>query len=136
MGQGCGSSYARSAGSVWLPDALSVKYPRAPWEWGWQWVFPATRSHTDRAIGHQRRHHLHETVLQRAVKEAALAAGLSKHASPHALRHYAASWTMPSLRGKIRMGPRGVPAPERFWEQVCGIARPPYSALRNASSSS
>lgn len=78
---------ARGAGSVWLPDALSVKYPRAPWEWGWQWVFPATRSYMDRATGHQRRHHLHETVLQRAVKGAALAAGLSKHASPHALRH-------------------------------------------------
>ncbi|MGQ0732272.1 MAG: integron integrase, partial [Acidobacteriota bacterium] len=78
---------ARGAGSVWLPDALSAKYPRAPWEWGWQWVFPATRTYWDPATGHERRHHLHETVLQRAVKEASVAAELSVRASPHALRH-------------------------------------------------
>src|SRR5262245_60523607 len=73
---------ARGAGSVWLPDALSAKYPRAPWEWAWQWVFPATRTYRDRATGQERRHHLHETVLQRAVKEASVAAGLSVLASP------------------------------------------------------
>jgi integron integrase len=78
---------ARGAGSVWLPDALSAKYPRAPWEWAWQWVFPATRTYRDPATGHEHRHHLHETVLQRAVKEAPVAAGLSVRASPHALRH-------------------------------------------------
>lgn len=78
---------ARGAGSVWLPDALSAKYPRAPWEWAWQWVFPATRTYRDPATGSERRHHLHETVLQRAVKEASVAAGLSVRASPHALRH-------------------------------------------------
>jgi site-specific recombinase XerC len=72
---------------VWLPDALSAKFPRAPWEWAWQWVFPATRTYRDRASGQERRHHLHETVLQRAVREAALAAGLSVRVSPHALRH-------------------------------------------------
>jgi integron integrase len=78
---------ARGAGSVWLPDALSAKFPRAPWEWAWQWVFPATRTYRDRATGHERRHHLHETVLQRAVKEASVAARLSVLVSPHALRH-------------------------------------------------
>lgn len=78
---------ARGGGSVWMPDALAKKYPRAPWEWGWQWVFPATRTYRDGASGQPRRHHLHETVLQRAVKAAARAAGLSANASPHALRH-------------------------------------------------
>jgi integron integrase len=78
---------ARGGGSVWLPDALAEKYPRAPWEWAWQWVFPATRTYRDVATGQPRRHHLHETVVQRAVKGAARAAGLSTRASPHALRH-------------------------------------------------
>jgi integrase len=74
-------------GSVWLPDAVSAKYPRAPWEWGWQWVFPATRFYVDRETGLRRRHHLHETVLQRAFKEAVRQSGLAKPASCHALRH-------------------------------------------------
>jgi integrase len=78
---------ARGGGSVWLPDALSAKYPRAPWDWSWQWVFPATRTYPGRATGQQRRHYLHETVIQRAVKAAARAAGLTTRASPHALRH-------------------------------------------------
>jgi integron integrase len=75
------------AGFVQLPDALRVKYPSAPREWPWQWVFPATRHYVDRATGERRRHHLHETVIQRAVRPAALAAGIPKPVSPHALRH-------------------------------------------------
>ncbi len=75
------------AGFVQLPDALRVKYPSAPREWPWQWVFPATRHYVDRATGERRRHHLHETVIQRAVRRAALAAGIPKTVSPHALRH-------------------------------------------------
>jgi len=74
-------------GSVELPAALERKYPRAPWEWGWQWVFPATRHYVDAQSGRRRRHHLHESVLQRAVREAALKCGLAKPASCHALRH-------------------------------------------------
>ena len=74
-------------GSVALPDALAVKYPRAPWEWPWQWVFPATRPYLDRETGLRRRHHLHESVLQRAFKQAVKQAGLSKPASCHSLRH-------------------------------------------------
>jgi integrase len=53
------------AGWVELPDALSRKYPNAGHEWPWQWVFPATRTYTHPATGQRRRHHLHETVLQR-----------------------------------------------------------------------
>jgi integron integrase len=54
-------------GSVALPGALRAKYPNAPREWAWQWVFPATRFYVDPETGERRRHHLHESVLQRAV---------------------------------------------------------------------
>jgi integron integrase len=74
-------------GSVALPGALGAKYPNADREWGWQWVFPATRFYVDAMTGARRRHHLHESVVQRAVKEAARAAGLSRPATPHVLRH-------------------------------------------------
>ena len=56
-------------------------------EWGWQWVFPATRFYIERASGQRRRHHLHESVLQRAVKQAVRSAGIPKPASCHTLRH-------------------------------------------------
>jgi integron integrase len=75
------------AGSVELPSALERKYPSAPWEWGWQWVFPATRFYTDRVTGRRRRHHLHETVLQRAVRVAALKTPTAKPVTCHVLRH-------------------------------------------------
>ena len=76
-------------GSGWveLPDALGKKYPNAGREWPWQWVFPATRTYRARGTGELRRHHLHETVLQRAVRSAALAAGVTKPVSCHVLRH-------------------------------------------------
>jgi integron integrase len=77
----------QGAGSVELPFAIERKYPRAAWEWGWQWVFPATRSYLDPASGRRRRHHLHESVLQRAVREAVIGARISKRASCHTLRH-------------------------------------------------
>jgi integrase len=57
------------AGWVELPNALTRKYPNAGRDWGWQWVFPATRFYIDRLTAQRRRHHLHESVLQRAVKE-------------------------------------------------------------------
>jgi integron integrase len=75
------------AGAVALPEALARKYPNAAREWNWQWVFPATRTYADRATGEVRRHHLHETVIQRAVHRAASDAGITKPASPHTLRH-------------------------------------------------
>jgi integron integrase len=77
---------AAGAGWVELPTALGRKYPNAGREWISQWDFPATRVYRDRLTG-QRRHHLHESVLQRAVKAAVRRAGLPKRASPHTLRH-------------------------------------------------
>jgi len=75
------------AGWVELPGALTRKYPNAGRDWGWQWVFPATRFYVDRVTGQRRRHHLHESVLQRAVKEAVRAAGIAKPATCHTFRH-------------------------------------------------
>ena len=74
-------------GRVALPNALDRKYPNAGKEWGWQWVFPATGHYTDLATGEKRRHHLHESAVQKAVKQAVLRAGLSKPATPHTFRH-------------------------------------------------
>jgi integron integrase len=89
---------ARGAGWVELPGALHRKYPNAGREWPWQWVFPATRTYeiierpgsgSDRRepAVRIRRHHLHESAVQRQFREAVLGAGLSKHATPHTLRH-------------------------------------------------
>jgi integron integrase len=77
----------RGLGRVALPNALERKYPNAGKEWGWQWVFPATSHYADRVTGEQRRHHLHESVLQKAVKEAVRKSGVSKPATPHTFRH-------------------------------------------------
>jgi Phage integrase family len=74
-------------GRVALPGALQMKYPSAPAEWGWQWVFPATRFYLDETTGERRGHHVHESVCQKAVKDAARAAGLVRRASCHTLRH-------------------------------------------------
>jgi len=78
---------ALGGGCVELPWALARKYPNAGREWPWQWVFPATRLYFDQATGQRRRHHLHQTVLQRAVLEAARRAQLGKRATPHTFRH-------------------------------------------------
>jgi integron integrase len=74
-------------GRVSLPNALDRKYPNAGKKWGWQWAFPATSHYADNVTGEKRRHHLHESVLQRAFKEARLKAGVFKPAGPHTLRH-------------------------------------------------
>lgn len=76
----------RGWGAVEVPFALARKYPNEAREWCWQWIFPATR-HYRAESGEVRRHHLHESVLQRAVKEAARSARLSKRAGCHTLRH-------------------------------------------------
>lgn len=71
---------------VQLPDALARKYPNAGREWRWQWVFPAARVYVNDS-GVKRRHHLHETVLQRAVHDAVRASGLTKRVTCHTFRH-------------------------------------------------
>ena len=78
---------SQGAGAVALPDALDRKYPNASKDWAWQWVFPASRHYMDRATGQKRRHHVHETVLQRTFKAAVRAAGIGKNATVHTLRH-------------------------------------------------
>jgi integron integrase len=74
-------------GAVYLPYALEKKYPNAAKEWGWQYVFPSRNLSVDPRSGVTRRHHLDEKSLQRAVKRAALQAGIAKPATPHTLRH-------------------------------------------------
>lgn len=74
------------AGTTFWP-ALERKYPRAPREWAWQYVFPASRLYVDPDTGKTRRHHLHETVLQRAVRYAARKADIAKPVGCHTLRH-------------------------------------------------
>jgi integron integrase len=73
--------------AVYLPDALARKYPNAPTEWGWQYVFPSGSFSVDPRNGVERRHHLDEKLLQRAMKRAVQAAGIVKPATPHTLRH-------------------------------------------------
>ncbi len=80
------SDLQAGAGRVELPGALARKYPKAGREWPWQWVFPATRIYVDRQTGQRRRHHLHESVLQRAVRTAALRTGIAKRVSCHTFR--------------------------------------------------
>jgi integron integrase len=78
---------ARGLGSVEIPFALSRKFPNAPTEFRWQWVFPATRFYEEEISGQKRRHHIHETALQRAVRDAGLRAKINKPVSCHTLRH-------------------------------------------------
>jgi integron integrase len=74
-------------GAVSLPDALERKYPRAAWEVGWQWVFPARRHYVDTRLGILRKDHLHQSMVQRVFRTAAKEAGLTKPATSHCLRH-------------------------------------------------
>jgi integron integrase len=74
-------------GSVWLPHALARKAPGANRDWRWQYVFPAAIRHHDVQDGVWRRHHLDESVVQKAVKAATQRAGILKKVGPHTLRH-------------------------------------------------
>lgn len=78
---------AAGHGAVWLPHALARKYPSAPREPGWQYVFPSGQLSRDPRGGELRRHHLDEAGLQRAVRAARLRAGIVKPATCHTLRH-------------------------------------------------
>jgi integron integrase len=70
-----------------LPNALARKLPGAERDWGWQYVFPAARVYIERESGKRRRHHLHETAIQRAFTAAVRSSGVSKRATCHSLRH-------------------------------------------------
>ncbi len=78
---------AKGYGAVYLPYALERKYPNAEREWIWQYVFPANRLSVDPRSGIVRRHHIHESSLQKAVRAAAQATGIPKRISPHTFRH-------------------------------------------------
>jgi len=77
---------ARGAGRAPLPHAFERKAPGAAKDWAWQFVFPAARRHLEPS-GDFRRHHVHESVVQRAVRAASAAAGISKRVTCHTLRH-------------------------------------------------
>ncbi|MHC4380306.1 MAG: integron integrase [Planctomycetota bacterium] len=74
-------------GSVQLPGKLEKKLPKAAWDWPWQWVFPASSPYFHRPTQTFRRHHLHETVVQKDIRRAVLEVGLTKRATCHTLRH-------------------------------------------------
>jgi len=78
---------AHGFGSVEMPGALARKYPRAEYEWGWQYVFPASHMSRDPRSGIVRRHHLYETSVQKAIRRAAKDAGIPKPVGPHTFRH-------------------------------------------------
>lgn len=78
---------AEGFGAVYLPDALEKKYPNAAKSWGWQYVFPSGKRSIDPRSGIERRHHVYEKGMQRAMKQAVRDANITKPATPHTLRH-------------------------------------------------
>ena len=77
----------KGCGAVWLPNALARKYKNAPVEWKWQYAFPAKNLAVDPESGKTRRHHVSEKSLQKSMRQAACASGITKHATMHTLRH-------------------------------------------------
>jgi integron integrase len=77
----------QGGGWVEVPRSIALKAPNAGREWPWQWLFPATRQYRHTQTGQRRRHHFHETALQRAVKNAGREAGIGKRVTCHCLRH-------------------------------------------------
>jgi integron integrase len=78
---------AKGGGTVYMPFALARKYPGSGREWGWQWLFPARDVSQDPRSDAVRRHHIHERVIQRAVKEAVRDAGIKRPVNCHTFRH-------------------------------------------------
>ena len=89
-------------GGVETPHALESKYPKVGKTWGWFWMFPSPTLSVDPRSGVERRHHLFEERLQRALKKAVPLAGIVKPVSVHTLRHYPVSGNMPSDVGQAR----------------------------------
>jgi integrase len=133
-----------------LPGALARKYPHADREWGWQWIFPASRDCVDPHSGHLVRYHLHDSVVQKAIRQAARSAALTKPVGPHTLRHCFATdmlragydiRTVPELLGHrdvsttmiythvLNRGGRGVESPA---DRLAGGR---YGVMQRASSS-
>ena len=78
---------AEGFGTVWMPESLARKYPNAPREWIWQWVFPSRQRSVDPRSGIKRRHHVQKNAFQKAMAQAARKAGIDKRVTPHVLRH-------------------------------------------------
>lgn len=78
---------AAGYGAVYLPYALDTKYPNAPTEWTWQYVFPSDQLSADPRTGITRRHHIDPSAIQKAVRKAARLAGIDKHVTCHTFRH-------------------------------------------------
>ncbi len=78
---------AHGFGRVVMPYALARKYPNAALEWGWQWVFPQENRWVNPQTGERGRHHVDESIVQKAVNVAVRKAGLAKHATCHTFRH-------------------------------------------------
>ena len=74
-------------GSVALPTAIGMKFPNSDREWSWQWIFPARTRYVDEEAQTRRRHHFHESAVQRAVHAAAARAGITKRVTTHTFRH-------------------------------------------------
>jgi integron integrase len=133
-------------GSVFMPDAIARKYPGADREWGWQYVFPAEHLSLDPRTRIQRRHHLHESVIQRAVRQATNDLGISRRIGCHTFRHSFATHlleegydirTIQELLGHrhvkttmiythvLNRGGRGVRSPADLLWSKGGVAAPP-----------
>ena len=119
--------------SVWVPDALERKYPNAGRELGWFWVFPSQTLSTDPRAGVVRRHHISDSVIQKAVKAAAREAKIYKPVSVHTLRHSFATHLL--LNGvDIRqiqeyLGHANVETTMIYTHVVKGLRTPPRSPL-------